>query len=66
MIVGVLRRPLHPDDFPVLHVAVQPAVVAGAANGAQGVLDFNPRVLAGDFCLESFLTFCQESPLPKI
>ena len=50
MVIGVLRRPLHANDLTVLHIAVQAAVMAGAADRAQRVLDLDPRIFPGDLC----------------
>ena len=66
VVVGMAGRALHPDDLPVLDVAVQAAVVAGAADGAQGVPDLDAGVLPGDLCFQFFLQFSQEGPLPRI
>ena len=65
VVVGVLRGALHPDDFPVLHIAVHAAVVAGAADGAQGVLDLNAGVRARNLGLDFRFKLSQRFSLLK-
>ena len=65
VVVGVLRGALHPDDFPVLHIAVHAAVVAGAADGAQGVLDLDSGIGTGDLGFDFLFKLSQRISLLK-
>ena len=66
VVIGVLRRAFHPDDLPVLYIAVHATVVTGAADRAQGMSDLDSGVLARNLCLNSFLKFSQRIFLLKI
>ena len=57
--VRVSGSAFHPDDFPVLHITVQAAVMAGAADRAEGMADFNSGVLPGNFCFHFLFQFSQ-------
>ena len=61
----VMIRSLHADDLAILHIAVHAAVMAGAADGAQGVLHFNASILAGNLGFDLLFQFSQRMSLLK-
>ena len=59
VVVGMVLRAFDLYDLTVFYIAVQTAVLVGAANGAYGRANLDAGILAGDLRLDSFFKLSQ-------